>query len=130
MHYGLINLSSQVTNGVSLMKQNAFLISGFIVFRYSTYPNTQTRPDLDNVMKIVLDAMNGVAYADDAEVTNITATRSFSIDGSESLIVGLYWEEEAEHENRAVGASKGSGCEIISDGEENASEARLDGNQG
>ena len=90
----------------------------------------QTRPDLDNVIKIVLDAMNGVAYADDAEVTNITATRSFSIDGSESLIVGLYWEEEAEHENRAVGASKGSGCEIISDGEENASEARLDGNQG
>lgn len=34
------------------------------------------RPDLDNVVKAVLDALNGVAYEDDAQVVMVTAVKS------------------------------------------------------
>lgn len=32
-----------------------------------------TKPDLDNVVKAVLDACNGIAYEDDSQVVSITA---------------------------------------------------------
>jgi len=34
---------------------------------------SKTRIDLDNAMKVVIDAMNGVAYADDSQVVRIVA---------------------------------------------------------
>ncbi len=34
------------------------------------------RPDLDNVVKAVLDALNGAAYEDDAQVVMVTAAKS------------------------------------------------------
>lgn len=37
-----------------------------------------TRPDLDNVLKAVLDALNGVAYRDDAQVIHIEADKAYS----------------------------------------------------
>jgi Holliday junction resolvase RusA-like endonuclease len=37
------------------------------------------RPDLDNILKI-LDGLNGVAYRDDAQVWNITATKTYCAD--------------------------------------------------
>ena len=36
------------------------------------------KPDIDNVIKIVLDALNGVAYADDAQVVEVIANKWFS----------------------------------------------------
>jgi len=39
---------------------------------------TPGRPDLDNMMKAVLDALNGVAFQDDASVLSITARKRFS----------------------------------------------------
>ncbi len=35
------------------------------------------KPDLDNVVKSVLDALNGVAFADDSQVVNIDAHSEF-----------------------------------------------------
>ena len=35
------------------------------------------RPDLDNVLKAVLDACNGVVFYDDAQVTNIKASKYY-----------------------------------------------------
>ncbi len=35
------------------------------------------KPDLDNVGKAVLDAMNGVAYADDVQVIRLTLEKEF-----------------------------------------------------
>ena len=35
------------------------------------------KPDLDNVAKIVLDALNGVAYEDDKQVTSLTVYREW-----------------------------------------------------
>lgn len=32
-------------------------------------------PDLDNVIKLVLDGLNGIAFADDAQITHIDARR-------------------------------------------------------
>ena len=42
------------------------------------YP--QVKPDLDNVMKAVLDAMNGIVYVDDSQVINLVATKRYSTD--------------------------------------------------
>ena len=35
-----------------------------------------TKPDLDNVIKLVLDALNGVAWDDDAQVTFILGSKA------------------------------------------------------
>jgi Holliday junction resolvase RusA-like endonuclease len=52
------------------------------------------RPDLDNLLKAVTDALNGVAYVDDAQVFKITATKAYAA-GNEppSIWIGL-WEHE------------------------------------
>lgn len=42
------------------------------------YPNV--KPDLDNVLKAVLDALNGVVYVDDSQVINLVATKRYSTD--------------------------------------------------
>lgn len=36
------------------------------------------KPDIDNIVKAVADALNGVAYKDDAQVTEIVASKSYS----------------------------------------------------
>lgn len=38
------------------------------------------KPDLDNVLKAVLDAINGVVYVDDSQVINMVATKRYSTD--------------------------------------------------
>lgn len=41
-----------------------------------TYPSA--KPDLDNVIKAVLDALNGVAYKDDARVVGLYSQKVYS----------------------------------------------------
>lgn len=36
-----------------------------------------TKPDLDNVIKVVCDALNGVAYRDDTQIVQILASKSY-----------------------------------------------------
>lgn len=36
------------------------------------------RPDLDNVVKAILDGLNGIAYHDDSQVIGITAVKCYS----------------------------------------------------
>ena len=36
------------------------------------------KPDIDNVVKAVLDAINGIAYEDDAQVVMISAQKAYS----------------------------------------------------
>ena len=38
----------------------------------------QKRPDIDNLVKTVLDALNGVAYLDDKQVFKIEASKSWA----------------------------------------------------
>lgn len=35
------------------------------------------KPDLDNVLKVVMDGLNGLAYEDDSQITCISATRAY-----------------------------------------------------
>ncbi len=39
-----------------------------------------TKPDLDNVVKAVMDALNGVAYSDDKDMVQINALKIYSTD--------------------------------------------------
>lgn len=38
----------------------------------------QKKPDIDNVVKAVLDALNGVAYRDDTQVIELHVRKSYS----------------------------------------------------
>lgn len=42
------------------------------------------RPDVDNVAKLILDALNGRAYADDSQVVSLTASKRYAKDGEEA----------------------------------------------
>ena len=35
------------------------------------------KPDIDNVIKIVLDSLNGVAYADDKQVVSVSGSKHY-----------------------------------------------------
>lgn len=37
-----------------------------------------TKPDTDNIAKIVLDALNGIAYHDDAQIVELQVTKLYS----------------------------------------------------
>ena len=37
-----------------------------------------SRPDLDNYLKLILDAMNGVVYVDDSQIVELLATKIYS----------------------------------------------------
>lgn len=60
------------------------------------------RPDLDNVLKAVLDALNGLAYADDAQVTRELAEkmpRTPHGTGNQISIHCIYYDEIYEKES-------------------------------
>ena len=44
------------------------------------------KPDIDNVLKAVMDALNGVAYKDDSRVVKITARKTY---GEPRLVIEL-----------------------------------------
>lgn len=43
----------------------------------SWYMFPKTKPDLDNCIKSVLDALNGIAFADDAQIVDISAIKTY-----------------------------------------------------
>lgn len=38
------------------------------------------KPDADNITKIICDALNGVAYADDKQITSLTIHKGYSLE--------------------------------------------------
>ena len=40
------------------------------------------KPDCDNIAKAVLDALNGLAYKDDSQVTELTVRKLYAEEGS------------------------------------------------
>jgi Holliday junction resolvase RusA-like endonuclease len=50
-----------------------------------------TKPDLDNVIKAVLDGLNGVVFKDDAQVCRISADKWLSVDAE-----GVFVEVQEE----------------------------------
>lgn len=51
------------------------------------------KPDLDNVAKSILDALNGLAYKDDALVCSLHAIKAYS--ESPKVVVTLTWDGES-----------------------------------
>ena len=49
------------------------------------------RPDVDKLARVVLDAMTGVVYRDDAQVTTIEARKHYATDGVQTSGVRIEW---------------------------------------
>lgn len=48
------------------------------------------KPDIDNIIKIVLDGLNGVAYKDDAQVIEVISKKAYTfIDDEEGVSVSV-----------------------------------------
>ena len=59
----------------------------------SSEPDT-FKPDADNVAKLVLDALNGIAWADDSQVTHLEVRQQDrQRDAKERTVVTVSWEE-------------------------------------
>lgn len=48
----------------------------------------EVRPDIDNIVKVVMDGLNGIAYDDDSQVAEIIASKSYGL-GYEGLLITL-----------------------------------------
>ncbi len=56
--------------------------------------NPTMKPDADNIIKAILDALNGYAYRDDAAVTKVTAVKRYG--NYPMVVVTLIGGEESE----------------------------------
>lgn len=70
------------------------------LIRHGTTIPKYTRPDIDNLVKLVLDALNGVAYKDDYLVTRIIGEKCYSDKGPGTEIE--IYRVELPEKNRAV----------------------------
>jgi crossover junction endodeoxyribonuclease RusA len=52
-----------------------------------TYPTKP--PDLDKLVRSVLDALSGVAYVDDGQVTEIAANKAYGVAGVDITVIPL-----------------------------------------
>lgn len=51
------------------------------------------KPDADNIVKTVLDGMNGIAFSDDVQVWRVVCEKRYS-DSIEGVQVKVYWDED------------------------------------
>jgi len=77
------------------------------IIAYFQYPKSYTKkkkaetpipmkkPDIDNIAKSVLDALNGVAYKDDAQVVSLNVSKYWT-QGEERLRVYVFETSEKE----------------------------------
>ena len=47
------------------------------------------KPDADNIAKIILDSLNGIAYDDDSQIVELTVIKEWT-DGQERVEFNLY----------------------------------------
>jgi len=50
------------------------------------------RPDIDNLVKFVTDALNGIFYRDDAQITKVTAVKIWSHKGLTEVFLEQFTE--------------------------------------
>lgn len=54
----------------------------------------ETKPDLDNIVKLVKDALNGVAYVDDKLVTDLAASKVWGESNALVITIKPAWRPE------------------------------------
>lgn len=64
----------RITAALSAKAQGAKVLNGLVVVRVDVFRPAK-RGDLDNTLKVLLDALRGVAYEDDKQVVAINAYR-------------------------------------------------------
>lgn len=47
------------------------------------------KPDCDNVLKLIADAMNGIVYGDDAQIAQVLVSRMYATNSGECVRVGV-----------------------------------------
>ena len=57
------------------------------------------KPDADNIAKIILDALNGIAFSDDRNITDLKVRKEYTEDGRAFVRVTLYELEEGDIAN-------------------------------
>lgn len=55
----------------------------------------EVRADIDNLVKLVLDALNGLAWVDDSQVVELSARRTVTSDPAHARTEGLIYRIEA-----------------------------------
>ena len=55
--------------------------------------------DVDNMPKPILDALNGLVYADDRRITDLYAARETAIETCNSRTLHLYWWKRSDGPN-------------------------------
>ena len=55
-------------------------------------PDTM-KPDIDNIVKSVLDALNGVAWEDDSSVTHVEADKAWRVPSDEDVLIVTVTDE-------------------------------------
>lgn len=54
------------------------------------------KPDADNIAKVIMDSLNGVAYGDDVQIIELNVAKSFIQPGQEACINVRIYELEEE----------------------------------
>lgn len=54
------------------------------------------KPDVDNIIKIILDALNGLAWADDAQITHVECRKRY---GDQPGVRVLIWTDEEDYDH-------------------------------
>ena len=52
--------------------------------------NPTKKPDIDNIVKIILDAMNGIAFKDDIQITKLSVEKTYSETESVKIKISEY----------------------------------------
>lgn len=75
-------------------------LNGPIVLHCVFYLGTKRRKDLDNLVKLVQDALNKRAYDDDDQITDIIARKIFTTPDKARTVVKIYQKMEVVYERR------------------------------
>lgn len=69
--------------------------------RREAIPSPRTeRPDLDNIVKLVLDSLNGIAYLDDAQIVHLSCSKYYG--SSDRIHVSIFPLIEEECPSRTT----------------------------
>ena len=52
--------------------------------------NPTKKPDIDNIVKIILDAMNGIAFKDDTQITKLNVEKTYSTQEKVQIKISQY----------------------------------------
>ena len=57
-----------------------------LMLNYKIYPTK--KPDIDNILKIIFDALNGIAYKDDSQIISVNCEKTY--DENARVVVDLH----------------------------------------